>query len=273
MILYYAVGGGLGHLSRARKVLDKLKITNFMVITGIQNNPVFDPSRSILIENKDTNTLQSELRFWTNKASILIVDTFPNGVLGELSNQELSIPIWYIARSLDMHSYGSKLQPAPLDRTFVMETLPPLQAAFVQKYSKKIETMALQPLKNPKDSAFTSKQPFWLVHHSGPIEEVMSLYAYAKDIAVVEKKNPKIVINTQCAADLLHAVPAVITHFFPIHQLLVSAEKIITACGFNTMSETEPFAYKHHFLPFERKYDDQFTRAKIRNQKQINKTR
>jgi hypothetical protein len=42
---------------------------------------------------------------------------------------------------------------------------------------------------------------------------------------------------------------------------LPRASRIVTACGFNVMRQTEPYRDRHTFLPFPRRYDDQFTRA------------
>ena len=53
-------------------------------------------------------------------------------------------------------------------------------------------------------------------------------------------------------------------HFdiYPASVLFEQADKIFTACGFNAMQQTKDFRNKHHFIPFERRYDDQFERAK-----------
>jgi len=39
------------------------------------------------------------------------------------------------------------------------------------------------------------------------------------------------------------------------------ADRIITACGFNSMRQTAPYRHKHHFLPFLRRLDDQYLPA------------
>ena len=51
------------------------------------------------------------------------------------------------------------------------------------------------------------------------------------------------------------------TNIYPASTLFESAERIFTACGFNAMKQTELFREKHFFIPFERRYDDQFKRA------------
>ena len=51
---------------------------------------------------------------------------------------------------------------------------------------------------------------------------------------------------------------------FPASYLFESAEQIVSACGFNIMRQTETFKEKHQFLPFWRRFDDQFLRASRR---------
>src|SRR5262249_49323155 len=53
-------------------------------------------------------------------------------------------------------------------------------------------------------------------------------------------------------------------NFYPASLLFPLAERVITACGFNVMRQTESLASIHRFLPFERRFDDQFQRARRR---------
>jgi len=46
--------------------------------------------------------------------------------------------------------------------------------------------------------------------------------------------------------------------------LIEKAEKIFSGCGFNVMQQTHFYAHKHEFIPFERRFDDQFWRTKQR---------
>jgi hypothetical protein len=41
---------------------------------------------------------------------------------------------------------------------------------------------------------------------------------------------------------------------------------IITGCGFNAMRQTLPYRERHRFIPFPRRYDDQFLRAARRRE-------
>jgi hypothetical protein len=61
-------------------------------------------------------------------------------------------------------------------------------------------------------------------------------------------------------------------HFnlFPVYPYFRQAGRIFTACGFNSMKQTKEFSYKHHFLPFRRRFDNQFLRAKLRKKALMN---
>jgi hypothetical protein len=50
-------------------------------------------------------------------------------------------------------------------------------------------------------------------------------------------------------------------HASPARYLFTLAERIVTACGFNAMAETEPYRAIHRFLPMPRALDDQHARA------------
>jgi len=52
----------------------------------------------------------------------------------------------------------------------------------------------------------------------------------------------------------------VLTHFLAPHYF-ARAERVITACGFNVMRQSVNARVRHHFMPFPRPLDDQFTRA------------
>jgi hypothetical protein len=50
-------------------------------------------------------------------------------------------------------------------------------------------------------------------------------------------------------------------NLYPATPLLPLADRILTACGFNVMRQTAAYRQQHRFLPFPRRFDDQFLRA------------
>jgi hypothetical protein len=50
---------------------------------------------------------------------------------------------------------------------------------------------------------------------------------------------------------------------YPAAPHLPYAEQLVTAAGFNAMSETAALRERHRFFPFPRALDDQFARAAL----------
>jgi hypothetical protein len=99
------------------------------------------------------------------------------------------------------------------------------------------------------------ERPFWLIVHSGPPHEVEELIAYTRELTTMP-----VLVATPCDV----AMPDGFTRIdaFPAHPLFPFAERIVSAAGFNVMLETEPWREKHIVLPFPRRFDDQFARAR-----------
>jgi hypothetical protein len=100
----------------------------------------------------------------------------------------------------------------------------------------------------------------WLVVHSGPPAEILQLVAYAADLRrQAGSSAPLALIAPLGPPDL----PAGTVHLdlYPAWPLFAAASRIVTACGWNSMRQTEAHRQRHHFLPFPRPLDDQFERA------------
>jgi hypothetical protein len=247
MIVYYAIGGGLGHRVRAQRVLDAL---------GIEARIVTNDHLPI-----DWRSLDAER---------LIVDAFPCGIQGELA--DVDIPMDYVARLLQWDDYVRSLGEVTWPRfqtTFIVEELTEAHAAFVQAQSDRVVELRLNvnvgraSARLDHDKAYESAglkpglrcfSSYWLIVHSGPESEVRELIDYAHQLKTIENSAAQILVATQCDVE-----ERIDEH--PVHHLFADAERIISAAGFNVMLETEPFREKHIVLPFPRRFDDQFTRA------------
>ena len=240
MTTYYAPGGGLGHATRARRVLDRLGIDAAIITSAELPRELegdAEAHRRWLLERVDDH---------------LLVDTFPAGIQGELAGVELP-HIDHVARLLRWNDYPHRDAPR-FRTTYAVEPLTAEHEAYLRERSERfveldlaLDTVAAAPVAGR-----------WLIVHSGPAEEVRELVAYASELAAI-RQNLEILVATRCDVDLppgftrIDALPA--THLYP------TAETIITAAGFNVMLETEPYRERHHALPFPRRFDDQFLRA------------
>jgi len=120
MVFYYAVGGGLGHLMRAKKVLRALGIESFLVITAHDDIPtaLFNPKQLLKLPSEWAKTPKKVFEWLSHhlakrNAKTLIIDTFPMGICGEVANGfgALNIESIYVARYLKWDEYVDSIQP------------------------------------------------------------------------------------------------------------------------------------------------------------------
>jgi hypothetical protein len=243
MIVYYAVGGGLGHVTRARRVLDALRIDDAVIVASARADervtgryPVVDSLQSLSPER-------------------IIVDAFPLGLRGELAG--VDVPLDYVARLLRWDEYR-RCVPHPLPRfgtTYLVEDV-----SHSVPSDRTIELALSVEDRRPRLSGFpldrrgrlSSTYPYWLVVHSGPEDEVRELIAYAEELQRIEIDRTRLVVVSQCGIGI---------DVIPACSLFADAGRIISAAGFNVMLETEPYRDKHHVVPMPRRFDDQFARA------------
>jgi hypothetical protein len=251
VIVYYAIGGGLGHLVRARAVLHTLGVSDAVLVTAsafandarvIGEVPVIDVPVSL-------DGDRTGLRRWfadvvaAVRPERVIVDAFPAGVLGELP--ELDVPVDHLARLLRWPRYARRLDAPlpPIETTFVLEPLHPDHRAALEGASDRLEPLRLVDPPGPaRDDAAGAA----LVVHAGPDHEVEALVAVARTtgrpVRVARPGGPDLDVH-------------------PASALFASAAAIVTAAGFNAMRQAAPFRDRHVFVPFPRPLDDQFARA------------
>jgi predicted glycosyltransferase len=236
VILYYALGGGLGHLTRARKVIAALGLEDVAILTASRHagdRRVTGGHRIVPVPpslGRNRPRFVEFLREIVSGFDELIVDSFPGGILGELTELELP-PTRHISRRLRWEIYNERVT-GPLPE-------------FTAVYALEPGGLPGQPLALPHADPGPPllAEPHWLVIHSGPRRELDTLLGHA------EGAPRTLVISPRDA------------WIYPIAPHLGHAERIITAAGFNLMHETEPFRDRHIHVPFERVLDNQFARS------------
>jgi len=268
MIAYYAMGGGLGHLARARRVLRSLGCASadaaILSASPLARGPGIVPVPRRLAHSR------AEFAAWLKKTlrslapSAVVVDAFPLGILGELADQHLlpEVPLYHVARLLKWNAYREAFGGTPREYqvSFAVEELAPEHGKFLAENSARVIPLVLSANgKLPTENPF-KKNPVWLVVHSGPAAEVRVLLEFAAVKAKHENAAPHYVVVTPRALELPSGV-ARLAH--PrAWELFPHAERIVTACGFNSMLEASPWRAKHLYLPLERRFDDQHLRAR-----------
>jgi hypothetical protein len=279
MILYYAVGGGLGHLTRARRVLERLGLQrDAAIVTATPDARDDRISGGIAVVEVPPHLDRSPAacRTWVHdlvrrrRPERLIVDVFPGGIQGELCGLDVC-PMDYVARLLRWDEYRRAV-PAELPRfetTYVVEELTPPHAAFVREHSEAVVTLKLGQegglIARHGRVGGSEPDPYWLIVHSGPESEVRELVAYASELRALDATPPRVIVATRCRFNL----PGGFEHAdtYPASPLFEAAARVISAAGFNVMLEMEPWREKHAVVPFGRRFDDQHLRAARRRER------
>lgn len=288
MILYYAIGGGIGHLARAAKFASYSRWENFLILTAYQaqEQTVFEESKIITVDHSladkptDLWAFLQEL-ILSKSIGELYLDSFPCGILGELDSAKLNaLPqkcsLYYVARWLNWKAYSDKLlQNQNFQCAFIVEELPETQKAYIQDCSAEIKEVNLPLIEGGNSSSkdavlkllsnqIKKDEENWLVLHSRPQQELEKLISYAHELRSMEDINSQLFVCTEVKDFQEHSTLEIdFIHFryFPASDLLSHFDRLISAAGFNSMQEAKLLSIKHHFLPFPRRYDDQFARA------------
>ncbi|WP_282080527.1 hypothetical protein [Aquimarina algiphila] len=264
MILFYVYGSGLGHLNRILSYIKirKIELSSCIILTNSQHKK-FLPQEIKMMCYPDSFFKDHELFFSTlirciEKYAIyeLVVDVFPCGFYGELSILDrVNVKKTIVTRILKT-SYFDKYSSPHYDDLILLEKGIELD---YYKYSNLIYLSIQEGFEYSKQK-LPLKEPFFFIIHSEPKEEVIQLYKLAQ---LYQKNNEHIYIQT--FSKITEFDEEDVTLIFskkPILSLLERSAKIFTACGFNTFFATQDYRQKQHFLPFKRRFDDQFKRKK-----------
>ncbi|GAA4604688.1 hypothetical protein BJY16_005104 [Actinoplanes octamycinicus] len=263
MIVCYAPGGGLGHLTRIRAYLHTVHGDEpATILTGspfAADPRVLGPHRVLPV------AALPSLR-----PSELVVDAFPAGIDGELRSLPRGARTVHLARLLRWDAYAALLPSVPIrfDQTWILEDLRPAHAAHLARTSAACGPLHLTDPPDLVDPPYlidqlsdsAHPQAVWLVAHSGPDPEIHELLAYARECASLEGCRPRLLV---AAPHRPAGLPDDVEHTdrYPVWPLFADVERIVTAAGFNVVRQLAPWRAKHRMLPFPRRWDDQFTRA------------
>ena len=280
MIVYYALGGGLGHITRAQAIVHTLgrgeKVR--LVCSGSASRGILLPCQFELIEApaqlaRDPKADRSWLVSLLEGVKALYVDAFVGGLAGELCGFECNsdLALFHVARRLRWDRYAPRLSgPSPrYERCFVVEELEPAHARYVEAASDALVALALEDYPRPLDQRarqiLDAGDPFSLLVHSGSAAEICELIAFACEVRRAERDESRLYLVAPARPDEL---PDGVHYsaIYPAQPLFAAAHKVFSACGFNLMRQMRPHRHKHRFLPFARSLDDQYARARLARQ-------
>ncbi len=259
MIVYYAPGGGLGHVSRAVKVLTKFKINNATILVSphLKNSPYLDKVSGgyticFLPETSSTEALASwlNLQFERLLPEYLFVDSFPAGILGELSLVKLeNTRCILIARLLNWPVYVKRVTTLiHFWQTWFCEWPTAIQETAMSGYTGEMAWLNLT-VTNSNQAA----QKNVVVCHSGSSSEIIQLVKYAQSLT---GELPDLI-----SPHLPSELPAIHwRHIYPATPELLHYKVIVSGAGFNAFTEMM-HCRNVHFVPFERVLDLQSLRS------------
>lgn len=265
MILCYALGGGLGHLTRVRAFLHTARPGERATILSASpyaaDPRVVGPHRVLRPSARSPEWIGDVLR--ATAPDEFVVDAFPAGLHGELSAAVVpqGIAVTHLARLLRWEAYAPLVPADPLrfDHTWYVEPLAADHHAHLASVSSRIAPLRLtdpDPGSGPAGLAAGA----WLLVHTGPDDEVRDLLGYARETAALEGVTPRVVLVSPRRPA---TVPAAVRYLdvYPAWPLFDPAARIITAAGCNAVRQAAPWRARHRMVPFARRFDDQFTRA------------
>ncbi len=277
------MGGGLGHLTRAHSFLHSFNLVdNTFILTSsefAEDKRIIGNCKTIKVDKnfeKDIFAFQEFLSktFVEFNIKTIYLDSFPFGIIGEFADFDFQeIEVNYIARLLRWNNYSKiiKKNNPKFNKTFLLEPLEAEHQKFIDINSASQTKLGLvypkpflsKQVEDLLQTILRNHSPFWLIVHSGSDEEILELADYAEEMREVEKTEVNLVLISPSKIehkDLFHY------NLYPASVLFNKAERIFSGCGFNIMKQTEDLADKHFFIPFERRFDNQFLRAKKRRE-------
>ncbi len=275
MILYYAMGGGLGHLTRFRAVCKTLgfdeKICLVTSSPNCKNNDIIPSEVQTIIPPFYAANSREDMGGWLSeviaqiKPSKIFLDAFPAGILGEFCHTQIAddIEFFNLARILKWDVYKSRLGKIDyrFKKVFVLEELSEDHRLFLSQNSDEVEEIKLL-LPEKKDLNVDIPDGAWIIVHAGAHEETLTLVQYAQLEAEKAGVKPVFVLITPEKPPKLANEKIIHLDVYPAYSLFEKAGKVISGAGFNMVDQMRNMRDKHIVLPFDRVFDDQHLRAK-----------
>ncbi len=279
-IFYYALGGGMGHLMRAHAIarsLARIDTRPFVTFTNARFAQPVVPIRLQLEgrpQPEELGALAREL-LTALKPSVLVVDAFPAGILGELPAllPKVACPKVAILR---------RLQPAWVEKWELPRLLASRydQAALIEPgarfdgYPAQVPTRETPPvLARNASELLAPAEARAALEHGGEAPLVVAAITGEPlgDYGILRAAETHLCAACGDDASLRLAVPMrpgghAAKSFFPVPlmEVLTGVDLVIGACGYNLAHETAALGVPAIFLPQRRTYDDQRGRAEDR---------
>jgi hypothetical protein len=265
MILYYALGGGLGHIARsfaliayAPKTL-RPRIRLLVSSKSAELTRPYSPCPMDLVpfQAMVDRVLYAQFLggyFKKHEFSCIVTDTFPFGLVGELAHPASEIPRVLVGRYMQWDAYRTRcgdMDDAIWPEVAVMiEKQEEAYRETMERHSRVISAQWPISLASLRNNVPPDGPPACCVVHSGPQSEIERLMKFARNIMTRQG---------------IRGAPEVFTPqkgLFPLEHHLSGFSDIVTGAGYGSCAASIVLKGKirYHFYPFPRRFDDQALR-------------
>jgi hypothetical protein len=252
-ILIYALGGGWGHVTRAAALARAIGAAARVRI--LANSPHLDIVSAAMAElgiEAVSSREEAASRILLEKPEVLVVDTFPRGLGGELADLLPSLPAWKVLIHRDLRP--EYVAWAGL-RTFV-----------AAHYDGVICPGEIGPLADMAQALFT---PPWLVRPPLEIETGVDVVVCAggntEEMPWYGEVAARLAceVRVRCLAPELPpgCPPELWIRYWPSIDWIAHAGAVVGGAGYNTINECLALSVPLIARPWDRKYDRQRRRA------------
>ncbi|MHB9133217.1 MAG: hypothetical protein ACYDBB_19275 [Armatimonadota bacterium] len=264
-IAYYAFGGGLGHVTRAAAILRHLTRRGYRRLQVFTNAPTVLPLtheqlsyRHFAVNTPAVLQVQVPIALQEYAPDVLIVDVFPLGIIGELTNLLPALPgkKVLVYRRLQETFYTQLLDALPLFDQVLCAERPP--ASFPAPY------VDCQPILIRDAEELLPREE--ARRRLGIHDDRMVVVGVSTGDAEWETDFcnllQKVWRRVQPDAHLRFASVRKTAAHYPLFELCNGIDLVIGAAGYNLFHETQAAGVPAIFLPQPRQYDDQFRRVR-----------
>ncbi len=267
MILYYALGGGLGHIARSFALVEhapKSLKGRIRLLVSSKSSPAAEPGFPCPVDRVPDTVMNDVGRyprfladyFKKHKFACIVVDTFPFGLLGEMKYFMPDVPRILIGRYLRWDVYhdmcGTENGAIWPNDSIVIEEQEKVYDEILHRHSSVTKVCSPISAARPSDAPVTSARPALSIVHSGSKAEMSRLMAEARRIMADNNiPGPPRVITPE-------------TKIFPVERNLSGITDIVAGAGYASCAAALVLKgrVRYHLYPFRRRYDDQALRLK-----------
>lgn len=277
-VLIYAPGGGLGHFTRALALSQTLHSSDVSIlVSSIPEAVNFHHDAKIQLIPQSVQNGKSKFREWFNDVvvtcipDVVIIDTFPAGITGELNEVDLSMfYVVLIGRYLKIEVYRRFAGQISnrINKICLVEKVCDHYLHYLKNLCSDISDIVIDdPFDRwEKDPTYINciKQctgEKWLLVHSGTQDECEKLYDYAEKIALIHRVHPFYFLCGHFTRSVENPLQIDFT-MYPVCQYYSLFDRVITGAGYNSVRQVQKYAHAYNFYPFERLFDDQHARVR-----------